>query len=263
MKEANQEYKSFSELAASESLSKGKFEDFVKEVLAVLTLELEISRASFWLYKPTKEAFENMCLYEHDTHTFSKEHAIWERDSPKFYSYLINNHYFKADDVLKDERLTELTEDYYVPNEIKSAMGRQIWYNGVLLGFLMVEETWKTKNWANIEEIHLHIATSFIIQAYNSKQWLARYHPEKMSDGDLSEFVDQEKEEMKRKLTDHAFYASHNIRHPITTILALTDLIKANWDDRENYESLLTQLKVETMNLDEMIRVMSAKIELD
>ena len=84
-----------------------------------------------------------------------------------------------------------------------------------------------------------------------------------MSDGDLSEFVDKEKEEMRKKLTDHAFYASHNIRHPITTILALVDLVKANWEDRNNYEYLLDQLRIETMNLDETIKVMSAKIELD
>lgn len=142
-------------------------------------------------------------------------------------------------------------------------MGRQVWYSGVLLGYLIVEQTGKPRKWEAIEEMHMQIALSYLVQAYNTKQWLTKYYPEQMSDGDLSNFVDKEKEEMRRKLSDHAFYTSHTIRHPVTTILALVDLIKSNWEDRENYESLLTQLKIETMHLDETIRVMSAKIELD
>jgi len=263
MQNATIAYKTFLELTESDALIKGRFEDFVKEVLVVLAKELRVSRTSFWLYKPYKEAFENMFLYDFNQDDFSKENAIWQKEYPKYYNFLITNHAIKANKVAKDARLTELVEDYYVPNNIVSTMGRQVWYNGVLFGFIMVENSGKVRDWENSEEIHLHIALSYIIQSYNSKQWLARYHPEKMTDGDLSEFVDTEKEEMRRKLTDHAFYASHSIRHPITTILALVDLVKANWEDRDNYENLLAQLKIETMNLDETIRVMSAKIELD
>ncbi len=256
-------YQSFSELSTSETLLKGKFEEFVKEVLIVLARELEVSRVSFWLFKATKEAFENLYQYDALEESFEKENAIRKNDFPVLYEYMVNSHAIKSDIVDQDERLSELVEDYYNPGNIRSMIGRQVWYNGVLFGYLIVEQRDKVRTWISGEEIHLHIALSYIIQSYNSKQWLARYHPEKMSDGDLSEFVDKEKEEMRRKLTDHAFYASHNIRHPITTIMALVDLVKANWEDRENYEMLLTQLKIETMNLDESIRVMSAKIELD
>ncbi len=256
-------YKTFLELSESESLIKGKFEDFVQEVLVVLARELQVSRTSFWQYKPYKEAFENMQLYDFNLDSFSKENAIWQKEYPRYYNHLITNHSIIANNAAKDVRLSEVMDDYIIPNNISSTMGQQVWYNGILFGFILVEQAGKIRKWEDSEIIHLHIALSYIIQSYNSKQWLARYHPEKMSDGDLSEFVDKEKEEMRKKLTDHAFYASHNIRHPITTILALVDLIKANWEDRESYESLLTQLKIETMNLDETIRVMSAKIELD
>lgn len=256
-------YRTFLELAESESLAKGKFEDFVKEVLVVLAFELKVNRTSFWLYKSSKEAFENLCLYDINEDGFIKENAIWEKEYPKYYNFWITNHAMKVDVAENEPRLAELMEDYIIPNNINSAMGRQVWYNGILLGYILVEQSGKRRQWENSEEIHMHIALSYLIQAYNSKQWLSKYHPEKLSDGDLSEFVDKEKEEMRRKLTDHAFYASHNIRHPITTIMALVDLVKANWEDRENYEQLLNQLKIEAMHLDETIRVMSAKIELD
>lgn len=263
MQNTGNRYKTFLELSESESLSKGKFEDFVREVLVVLAFELKVNRTSFWLHKSSKEAFENMCIYDVNEDAFSKENTIWKKEYPKYYQHWITNHAIKVDKVEEDERLENMMDDYFIPNNINSTMGRQVWYNGMLLGFILVEQTGKVRKWANPEEIHLHIALSYLIQSYNSKQWLSRYHPEKQKDGDLSELVDQEKEEMRRKLTDHAFYASHNIRHPITTILALVDLVKNSWEDRENYEHLLTQLKIETMNLDETIRVMSAKIELD
>ncbi|MEM9337526.1 MAG: hypothetical protein AAGA66_02275 [Bacteroidota bacterium] len=168
-----------------------------------------------------------------------------------------------SNEVDKDERLQELMEEYLIPNNINSVMGHQVWYNGALFGYVIVEQTGGYRTWEDPEEMHLHIAVSYLIQCYNSKRWLATYHPEKINDGDLSELIDKEKEEMRKKLIDHAFYTSHNIRHPISTILALIDLIKANWEDRDTYESFLEKLRVEVMNLDETIRVMSAKIELD
>ena len=74
---------------------------------------------------------------------------------------------------------------------------------------------------------------------------------------------EKERERLEKRLSDHAFYTSHNIRSPLANILGLLDLIKVSWEDREHYEDLLYRLKIQTMNLDEAVRVMTAKIELD
>lgn len=73
----------------------------------------------------------------------------------------------------------------------------------------------------------------------------------------------EEKEAVIAKLEDYAFYASHNIRRPISSILGILDLIKMSWDDRESYEELMANLQIATMDLDEVIRVMNAKLDLD
>ncbi|MEP2023963.1 MAG: hypothetical protein ABJI85_04830, partial [Reichenbachiella sp.] len=72
-----------------------------------------------------------------------------------------------------------------------------------------------------------------------------------------------EKEAVIAKLEDYAFYASHNIRRPISSILGILDLVKMSWDDRESYEELMANLQIATMDLDEVIRVMNAKLDLD
>lgn len=73
----------------------------------------------------------------------------------------------------------------------------------------------------------------------------------------------EEKEAVIAKLEDYAFYASHNIRRPISSILGILDLVKMSWDDRESYEELMANLQIATMDLDEVIRVMNAKLDLD
>ncbi len=73
----------------------------------------------------------------------------------------------------------------------------------------------------------------------------------------------KEQQRLEQKLADHAFYTSHYVRGPLANILGLMDLIKLSWEDRENYEDLIYRLKIQIMNLDEAIRVMSAKVELD
>ena len=74
---------------------------------------------------------------------------------------------------------------------------------------------------------------------------------------------DSKQEQLEQRLADHAFYTSHYVRGPIANILGLIDLIKLSWEDRENYEDLIYRLKIQIMNLDEAVRVMSAKVELD
>jgi PAS domain S-box-containing protein len=73
----------------------------------------------------------------------------------------------------------------------------------------------------------------------------------------------KEKEAVINKLQDYAFYASHNMRRPLSSIMSLMDLIKMSWDDKEGYEELMSNLQIATMDLDEVIRVMNAKLELD
>lgn len=70
-------------------------------------------------------------------------------------------------------------------------------------------------------------------------------------------------EELYNRLADHAFFTSHNIRGPLANILGLIDLIPHSWDDKRNYEEIIYRLKIQAVVLEETIRVMAAKVELD
>jgi signal transduction histidine kinase len=68
-------------------------------------------------------------------------------------------------------------------------------------------------------------------------------------------------EEIRTKVTDYAFYTAHNLRHPITNLLSLIELVKDLGHNEESREELFNLIKVETLKLDEVIRVMITKLE--
>lgn len=124
-----------------------------------------------------------------------------------------------------------------------------------------LETKWESSEWLHRKKNN----TTFIVQisghstTYNEKKARIAVAIDITEDKKQRE----EKEAVIAKLEDYAFYASHNIRRPISSILGIVDLLKMSWDDRKNYEELMANLQIATMDLDEVIRVMNAKLDLD
>lgn len=68
---------------------------------------------------------------------------------------------------------------------------------------------------------------------------------------------------LANKLTEHAFYTSHNIRGPLANILGLIELLPYVLEDKESHKEIIYRLKTQSLVLEETIRVMAAKVELD
>lgn len=250
-------------LTKSKYLHEGNFKKFLGELLQTLCKESWSSRAGFWIFNSSNDEFENIVSYNNSTNKISGGVIIDRFDFPQFFDYVQENMIVLVNGASKDPKRDEFMLDYLAEHKLKSWVGLQVWNDGRLFGMVSLE--WKeNKIISEKEELLLVTAASLISQSYDS---LLRLKEEVIRKKELENVegnqLDDEKEELIRKLSDHAFYTSHTIRHPLSTILALSDLIKLNWENRENYEELLQQLKIETMNLDEAIRVMTAKIELD
>ncbi len=106
-------------------------------------------------------------------------------------------------------------------------------------------------------EFHVKIA-AFATQHLGKKVWacIVIDQQDEMSLSDRNE-------ELYNRLADHAFFTSHNIRGPLANILGLIDLIPHTWDDKKNYEEIIYRLKIQAVVLEETIRVMAAKVEVD
>lgn len=260
MSQASQHTETITKLAKSSSLHGGKFKDFSLELLPFLCESMEAVKASFWIFRSSDQMFESIQTYEKASGA-STGIALDETRFPSFTKEL-KEHYIlevKMGDDHPDHE--EFIMEYLIKQRLKTWISVQVWNDNRLFGIISLE--WSTKrDFTDQDRLTLLTASSMVSQCYDA---LMRLKEEILHKSEVSNLKEegQEREKLAKKLADHAFYTSHSIRHPLSTILALIDLIKLNWENRDTYEELLQQLKIETMNLDDAIRVMTAKIELD
>ena len=357
-------------LSKSHNFLKGRFKDFVNELLVEFTKVVRVDRAAYWLYDPAKKTFNLVSIYFSEEGTFSTEGEVSYDAAPTFFEFVLNRFVQAVENVEEYEELNPLKYAYAnTTNALQSVLTQQVYFNGSLLGLLSFENTEETRNWTNNDMTQVSAAASLIQQAYQSgveldggnirdayqllfkeaplpiwvfdsktleildgnrkaielygynslssfrgtpikalmtkgherlskvllskggeKGWNQLEVVQQRSDGfsflaklssssinfknrqaqivvvidsKKEKKIQKEKDELERRLTDHATYASHNLRSPVANILGILDLINVSWDDRENYEELLYRLKIQTMNLDEAVRVMNTKVEVD
>ena len=248
-------------LTKSEALQGGKFKDFVTELMPSVCKAANGFRSSFWLYRSETDEFESIQSFDTESNASSVGEAVDKSSFDSFIQLLKKQHFVHIESGENSVELGEFALEYLVKNKMRSWASIQVWNDNRLFGILAIE--WQSKkDFTDQDKLIMVSAASMISQCYDALLRLKEdfLHRSEVSDLKVEE---KEKEKLERKLSDHAFYTSHSIRHPLSTILALIDLIKLNWESREAYEELLQQLKIETMNLDDTIRVMTAKIELD
>lgn len=248
-------------LSMSEALQGGKFKDFVTDLMPSVCKAANAFRTSFWLYRSEKDEFESIQSYDAENNLSTVGQAIERSNFADFIEQLKENRFIHVDSDNDTAEFGEFALDYLVKNRLRSWASIQVWNDNRLFGVLAIEWQGK-KDFVDQDQLVMIAASSMISQCYDA---LLRLKEDFLHRSEVSSLKveEKEKEKLARKLSDHAFYTSHSIRHPLSTILALIDLIKLNWESREAYEELLQQLKIETMNLDDAIRVMTAKIELD
>jgi len=251
-----------SKIAQSSNLHSGKLKEFLSEMLAFLGTSLD-GDAKFWLRRVSNGVLESIQYFDLPTNTVSGNQVVSLVDFQDF-NTLLNRSYLTELELGVNSNQRESSMAYLIQNHLKSWVSIQVWSEKRLFGVISVE--WSTKRAITEQDKALLFGLAAMVGQCHDN--LLKLKAELMNESSLTKekssiSEDSQAEKLRKKLSDHAFFTSHNIRHPLSTMLALIDLIKINWDARESYEEHIQQLKIEAMNLDEIIRVMTAKIELD
>lgn len=252
-----------SEQVGSPLLHKGKIKEFLIEIFHSLSHDADAERAAFWLYRKDIPEFEGISFFDSYGNNVTKAKPLTVPNYLPFIRNLGEKMVFTIHTDSSESHFKEFQQDFINANKKITWILVKVLHEGKLFGLLGIQRE-GTIILNQFEELIMITSASLISQCYDSLLRKKESEVRKREfDRLVEERIDEQKEILIRKLTDHAFYTSHHIRHPLTTILALVDLIKISWEDRENYEAYIRQLKIESMNLDEAIRVMTAKIELD
>ena len=123
------------------TLKRDDIGDIMHEFSKRIVCALKIERISAWLFDSEKSAMYSIGEYDLRTSSFSKDSVLAYSDYKKYIENLFNNEIIIANNVLTDERLTELKTNYSVPNNVISLMDVPMRMEGEIIGVVCFEKT--------------------------------------------------------------------------------------------------------------------------
>jgi len=112
---------------------------------------LDIARVSIWLYNDDHTSIKCHNLYIQETgHVEGFE--LFKKDFPNYFKAVENGKMIVVNEAREDERTSEFTEAYLIPNNIYSMLDAPIYYAGEIIGVVCHEYTNSIHNWSSHEQ---------------------------------------------------------------------------------------------------------------
>lgn len=143
----------------------------LERILSKITTLLNANKTSLWTYNDSNEL---KCEIMHSLHgnSFSNDKKILINQCQQYFSALENERALISNDVNNDIRFKELTEKYYNPLKINSAMDILIWLHGKKAGILCIDREDKNTPWTEEEKdfaVSIANMISLIIESQERK----------------------------------------------------------------------------------------------
>ena len=126
--------------------------EILTKLTEVTALTLNVGRVSIWRLNPSRDSLEAADLYLASTVTHTRGTELKAIRYPAYFEALRTNRVISAPDVERDQRVTELFEDYLRPLHIKSMLDSAIWHAGVSQGVVCVESVNERREWTADEQ---------------------------------------------------------------------------------------------------------------
>lgn len=234
-------------LSKSEKLS-SDFEEFRIKVLTNLASELAVDFVAYWHCDEAENRFT--CLDQVDRNG----HHIRPLTSLKDEPFLQLNKRFHSQEILifrkrSEAENLECCKDILSP-KTQGWMCLPLFISDELQGFVSVQ-TNRKRVW-DIEDQHVLLSSGLLIK----QSYIEHFHANPTTygpDGQLPLLNN-------KQIADLVFYTVHNLRHPATNLMSLINILDDQKLDEESDE-ILDLMKLEAMKLDEVIKIMIAKLE--
>ncbi|MCC5634677.1 PAS domain S-box protein [Nostoc sp. CHAB 5844] len=134
------------ELAKNQVLYQGNIKAAFKEITEAATKNLEIERASIWLYNETSTHIYCLDLFEQNRHRHSEGRTLAVADYPIYFQALQQDEVIAVEDAHTDPRTKEFSQPYSALN-INSILDTPIRLEGKTVGVLCLEAVEVLRNW--------------------------------------------------------------------------------------------------------------------
>ncbi len=235
-------------LSKSEKLS-SDFEEFRIKVLTNLASEMAVDFVAYWYCDEAENKFT--CLDKVDR----KGHHSRPLTSVKEEQFLRLKKRFRTQEILLFRKISEVENLEFcreiLTPEAQALMCLPLYVSDKIHGFVCAV-TSRKRVW-DIEDQHVMLSSGLLIkQSYLEHfrdDFASISHPE--SQAILS----------NRQIADLVFYTVHNLRHPATNLMSLIDILNDINNHQETHDEILDLMKLEAMKLDEVIKIMIAKLD--
>ncbi|HLO88458.1 MAG TPA: PAS domain S-box protein [Nostocaceae cyanobacterium] len=135
------------QLAKNPALYQGDLSAAFQEITEAAAQNLEIDRASVWLYGENQSCLQCLDLFELTTHQHSNGDIIWETDFSNYFQALLQEQQIIVNDVYNNDITRQLIELYLIPKKIASMIDTPIRLGGETVGVLCLEVVGKIRHW--------------------------------------------------------------------------------------------------------------------
>ncbi|MFN5982566.1 MAG: histidine kinase dimerization/phosphoacceptor domain -containing protein [Fluviicola sp.] len=115
-------------------------QDFAKRIARILRIE----RINVWVFNPDKTAMISIAEYDHRIDEFKKDSILYKKDFPNYFNLLKENKFVYIHDCFIDEKVAELKESYFVPNDIITLVDVPLRIGNEVFGVMCFEKTGRT-----------------------------------------------------------------------------------------------------------------------
>lgn len=135
------------ELAKDQVLYQGNLKAAFAEITTAASVNLDIERASIWLYNETANIIQCFDLFEYSRNRHSEGLIVLTADYPAYFQALHQEEAIAADDAHTDPRTQAFSHSYLTPFNITSILDTPIRLAGKTVGVLCLEAVGITHHW--------------------------------------------------------------------------------------------------------------------
>ncbi|MEO1185679.1 MAG: PAS domain S-box protein, partial [Cyanobacteria bacterium J06636_27] len=135
------------QLARNSAIYNGDLTAALKKITQAAASNIEVGRASFWLYEDDDLAIRRVDLFDSNSNSHVEEISIRVADYPVFFKFLNADEIIATNNAFLDLRTQDLREIYLQPNNIKSLFCIPVRLSGITAGMLCLETVEEIRSW--------------------------------------------------------------------------------------------------------------------
>lgn len=242
-------------------IKEGELQGALKEVALLASKAMGITQVTVWRVNDHHDKLKAIMSYNALSNQFTSGISFEVAGYQLYYEVLYAEKIVAVEDVFAHDLTRQNTEDYFVPQNIKSCMDVPYYIGGNLGGTVSFENHGETRKWTSQDKNFAKALADIVTLAIESA-WRREYEEKIREQNEaisqinkgLEDRVRRRTEELERqneKLAEYAFINSHVLRAPLSRMLGLIHLMEMT--DKKD-QQLIDYLKKSGEELDAVVK---------